>query len=80
MNSNPTLGGNAEQIFFANCSAGKTILGGGVTVFGASGGRWFVDTSGPSSDTQWAVGLTNISGNTISATEIDITAICGIVQ
>jgi Collagen triple helix repeat (20 copies) len=73
--TNQSLGANGEVVLFANCPAGKRVVGGGVVVFNASG-RWIVDTSGPTSDTQWAVALINITGSTITAGTIQVTAIC----
>ncbi len=73
--TNQSLGANGEVVLFANCPIGKRVVGGGVLVFNASG-RWIVDTSGPTSDTQWAVALTNIVGSTITANAIQVTAIC----
>jgi hypothetical protein len=73
--TNQSLGANGEVVHFVNCPIGKRVVGGGVIVFNASG-RWLVDTSGPTSNTQWAVALTNILGSTITAATIQVTAIC----
>jgi hypothetical protein len=70
-----SLAANSESVLLANCPAGKLIVGGGAVVFNASG-RWIVDTSGPTSNTQWAIVFTNITGSTISAGTIRLTAIC----
>jgi hypothetical protein len=70
-----SLAANSESVLFANCPAGKVVVGGGAVVFNASG-RWIVDTSGPTSNTQWAIVFTNITGSTISAGTIRLTAIC----
>jgi hypothetical protein len=71
----PTLASNAEVVFTSTCPAGKKVVGGGVVVFNAVG-RWLSTSNGPTSDTQWAVALVNLSGSTISAQRIEITAIC----
>jgi Collagen triple helix repeat (20 copies) len=73
--TNQNLAANGEVVLFANCPTGKRVVGGGVVVFNASG-RWLLTTSGPTSDTQWAVALSNIIGSTISAGTIQVTAIC----
>jgi Collagen triple helix repeat (20 copies) len=73
--ANQTLAANAEVVHFANCPAGKRVVGGGVVVFNASG-RWLSTSNGSTSDTQWAIALVNITGTAISAQRIEVTAIC----
>ncbi len=72
---NEQLGAFGETVRFANCPAGKKVIGGGGIIFNASG-RWVVDTSGPVSDTQWVIAFANITGNPISAGQMSISAIC----
>jgi hypothetical protein len=73
--TNQTLAANAEVVHLANCPAGKKVVGGGVVVFNATG-RWLSTSNGPTSDTQWAIALVNITGTSISAQKIEVTAIC----
>ncbi len=73
--NNVILAGNGERVTIVDCPAGKKIVGGGFVVFNATG-RWLSSANGPTSDTQWAVALANISGNQISAGTITVTAIC----
>jgi hypothetical protein len=72
---NETLPPFGEVVRFANCPAGKKVVGGGGIIFNASG-RWVVDTSGPSSDSQWVVAFTNLTANSITARAMQISAIC----
>jgi hypothetical protein len=72
---NQTLAANTEVVHFANCPTGKKVVGGGVVVFNATG-RWLSTSNGPTSDTQWAIALVNITGTAISAQRIEVTAIC----
>jgi hypothetical protein len=73
--ANEKLPAFGETVRFANCPAGKKVIGGGGIIFNASG-RWIVDTSGPSSETQWAIAFTNVTGNPITAGQMSIYAIC----
>lgn len=73
--NNVTLAGNGERVTVVDCPAGKRIVGGGFVVFNASG-RWLSSANGPTSDTQWAVALANISASQITAGTITVTAIC----
>jgi hypothetical protein len=72
---NQQLPAFGETVRFANCPVGKKVVGGGGIIFNASG-RWVVDTSGPVSDTQWAIAFTNLTAAPINAGEIQISAIC----
>jgi hypothetical protein len=69
------LGPFGETVRFANCPAGKKVVGGGGIIFNASG-RWLVDTSGPSSDSQWVVAFANLTNVEIGAGQMSIFAIC----
>jgi hypothetical protein len=73
--ANEQLGAFGEVVRFANCPAGKKVVGGGGVIFNASG-RWFIDSSGPISDTQWVVAFANATGATITAGQMSVTAIC----
>ena len=70
------LGAFGETVRFASCPTGKKVVGGGGLIFNATGGRWFIDSSGPSSDTQWAIAFANITGIPIAAGQMNIYAIC----
>jgi hypothetical protein len=73
--SNEQLGAFGETIRTVSCTPGKKVVGGGGIIFNASG-RWYVDTSGPISDSQWAIAFANATGNPISAGQMSVSAIC----
>ena len=70
------LGAFGETVRFASCPTGKKVVGGGGIIFNATGGRWFIDSSGPLTDTQWAIAFANITGIPIAAGQMSIYAIC----
>jgi hypothetical protein len=72
---NQTLAGNSESPRTVDCPAGKKVVGGGALVFGSTG-RWIMESSGPTSDTQWAVLFTNLSADPVKAVRVDVIAIC----
>ncbi len=73
--NNEQLGPFGETVRFASCPAGKKVVGGGGIVFNAVG-RWFIDTSGPLSSTQWAIAFANTTSATITAGQLNVYAIC----
>lgn len=73
--SNQSLAPNAETSALLSCPAGTAVLSGGVT-FQNRTGYWVVTTNGPLNGSTWQINLANISGSTISASQIIYTIIC----
>lgn len=66
---------NTTSIGSMNCSAGKTVLGGGVVVSGGTGQT--VNDSYPPNTTSWHADVNNVTG---AAQTFKVYAICGVVQ
>jgi hypothetical protein len=73
--NNEQLGAFGETVRTISCPAGKKVVSGGGIIFNASG-RWYLDTSGPVSDTQWAIAFANATANPITAGQMSVSAIC----
>jgi hypothetical protein len=73
--TSPQLAANSETVQVVDCPSGKKVVGGGVVVFGAAG-RWVATSNGPVNETQWAIALANLNAFSISATRLEVSAIC----
>ena len=70
------LGANMARGQVISCPSGKRVVGGGFKAYTTNTDRWVLGTNDPISDTQWEISVFNLTGATISATQLDFSAIC----
>ena len=70
------LGANMARGQVISCPSGKRVVGGGFKAYTTNTDRWVLGTNHPISDTQWEISVFNLTGATISATQLDFSAIC----